>query len=164
MNAHTIPLQTRIRADGRWRLIIFPGDIRAEARLTALRKLADELESPTSFVRRYTPANAGRDAVIETFTVFASPHTAVQAVQLSFPESLVPRRAPHGVRAFDTLFSDEPSYHDGDGKAYEAYGVDPAVGAVVVARPDQHVAGVFALDDYKGLDRFFSGFMIEQNK
>lgn len=64
--------------------------------------------------------------------------------------------------AFDTLFSDEESYHDGHGRAYDGYGIDPAVGCVVVVRPDQHVSGVFAMDNggFSGIAAFFDRFML----
>ena len=34
-------------------------------------------------------------------------------------------------------FVDDEHYNSGHGNAYEAYGVDPNYGAVVVVRPDQ---------------------------
>lgn len=64
--------------------------------------------------------------------------------------------------AFDTLFTDEPSYHNGFGKAYEGYGIDATVGCIVVTRPDQHVAGVYGLDEFDAITAFFAGFMIDQ--
>jgi len=33
-----------------------------------------------------------------------------------------------------------------------------------VVRPDQYVSFVTEVDDYEGLDRFFSGFMVEQKQ
>lgn len=54
------------------------------------------------------------------------------------------------------------SYHEGHGQAYEKYGVDPAVGAAVILRPDQYVSWVGEFDDYEAMDGFFSGFMLEQ--
>ena len=45
MDAHVMQLQHRLRGDGRWRILIFPGDIRLESSLNALLKLAEQLES-----------------------------------------------------------------------------------------------------------------------
>ena len=136
--------------------------MRNEAQLAALRAFADKLDGPASPVRKYTPKDAVTDSVIETLTVFATPHKEIQLLQRTFPEVLVPIRKPHNVRAFDTLFCDEPSHHDGDGKAYAGYGIDPAVGCVIVARPDQYVSGVFGLDEFERVAQFFDGFMVAQ--
>lgn len=62
--------------------------------------------------------------------------------------------------AFDTLFSDEPSTHDGHGQAYEGYGVDVERVAVVVVRPDQYVAGIYGLEDSDRVASFFDKFML----
>jgi hypothetical protein len=49
--------------------------------------------------------------------------------------------------AFDTVFVDDESYHDGHGHAYEHYGIDPHVGAVVIVRPDGYVSLLVGLED-----------------
>lgn len=42
-------------------------------------------------------------------------------------------------------------------------GIDRGLGALVVVRPDQHVAQVLPLDAYEELTQFFSSFMTPQN-
>lgn len=37
----------------------------------------------------------------------------------------------------DKIYFDDESYHHGHGHAYEAYGIDPKEGCIVVVRPDQ---------------------------
>lgn len=122
--------------------------------MEALNKLGEQLGSAKGPARRYTPKDADIDTVIETLTVFATPHQHIQKIDLSLPSILVPERKPYGVRAYDTLYSDEPSHHDGDGRAYEGYGVDPKKGCVIITRPDQHVSGIYAMDDYEGISEF----------
>jgi phenol 2-monooxygenase len=39
--------------------------------------------------------------------------------------------------ALHKVFFDDESYNSGHGHAYEAYGIDPAVGAMIIVRPDQ---------------------------
>ncbi|MBT8202015.1 MAG: 3-hydroxybenzoate 4-monooxygenase, partial [Acidimicrobiia bacterium] len=46
---------------------------------------------------------------------------------------------------------------------FDQRGVDREGGALVVVRPDQHVAHVLPLDGYGELARFFAGFMIPAN-
>jgi phenol 2-monooxygenase len=60
------------------------------------------------------------------------------------------------------IYVDDQSYHEGHGKAYENYGVDPKKGCVVILRPDQHVSWIGDLEDSADMDLFFSGFMKAQ--
>lgn len=53
----------------------------------------------------------------------------------------------------NTLYSDEESWHDGHGNAYQGYGIDPQVGCSILVRPDQYVSGVYGLDDYKSIGK-----------
>lgn len=65
----------------------------------------------------------------------------------SFPEITRPRIGQYGYRTYDSIFSDEKSYHDGGGCAYLGYGINPdGDGCVVLIRPDQHVAEVSSFD------------------
>ncbi|POR38438.1 Phenol 2-monooxygenase [Tolypocladium paradoxum] len=54
---------------------------------------------------------------------------------------------------YDKTFADGPSYHEGHGRTYEAYGVDvDGAGAAVVVRPDGYIGLVASLDD-EGRDK-----------
>lgn len=158
-NAHDVQLQAAVRADGRWRVIVFPGDVRDSDRLAAYTKLGEDL---TALSTKYTPKGEDSDAVIQTLTVFDSPHKDVQYMAAKLPAVYMPRRKPWGVRAFDTAFTDEDTYHNGPCAAYKGYGIDPNVGAVVVVRPDQYVSGVFGMDEGEKITQFFDRFMIQQ--
>lgn len=78
----------------------------------------------------------------------------MQAESVRLPSILVPEHKPYGVQAVDTLYSDEESWHDGHGHAYEGCGVDPEVGAVVIVRPDQYVSAVYGLEDFKSIGEY----------
>ncbi len=56
------------------------------------------------------------------------------------------------------------SYHEGFGDAYGNYGVDKEEGCAVIMRPDQYVAWVGGVDDFESMERFFGGFMVEQEE
>jgi phenol 2-monooxygenase len=141
--------------------IVFPGDVRKADRKEALLELASQLDSAKGPSHRYTPPGEDIDSVIETITVLQTPHKDVQAESLSWPTVLVPEQKPYNVKAVDTLYSDEESWHDGHGHAYEGYGIDPAVGAVVLVRPDQYVSAVYGLEDFQSIASFFAKFMLE---
>ncbi|ERT02715.1 hypothetical protein HMPREF1624_01016 [Sporothrix schenckii ATCC 58251] len=51
---------------------------------------------------------------------------------------------------YDKVFVDRPSHHDGDGHAYENYGIDRTRGAIVGVRPDGYVGLVTSLDAESG--------------
>lgn len=158
-NAHSIKLQAELKADGRWRVLIFPGDVRESDALDALTNLGNQLQT---IVQKYNSKDADLDEVIQVLTVFKTAHREIQYLAQSLPEVLIPRRKPYNIRAFDTLYCDEPSHHDGDGKAYAGYGIDPSFGCVVVCRPDQHVSGVFGMSQGKDIAAFFDRFMVQQ--
>lgn len=77
-----------------------------------------------------------------------------------FPQpSIFPAGDPH--RAYKKVYCDGPSYHRGDGKAYEAYGICKQEGALIVVRPDMYVGLVTGMEDTDALDGYFSQFMLE---
>lgn len=104
---------------------------------------------------KYTPKDADIDTVIETITVLQTPHRDVQLESVKWPSILVPEHKPYGVKTVDTLYSDEESWHDGHGHAYEGYGIDPSVGAVVIVRPDQYVSAVYGVQDFQSIGMSF---------
>jgi phenol 2-monooxygenase len=65
------------------------------------------------------------------------------------------------MRDLHKVFLDDAHYNHGHGRAYRAYGVDPALGAVVVVRPDQYVAQVVRLEKVGEVERFFEGCLLE---
>lgn len=45
------------------------------------------------------------------------------------------------------------------GKGYQAYGIDPVQGAIVVVRPDGYVGMISAIDSVRDIDQYFASFM-----
>lgn len=146
-------LQKRLTPDGRWNIIrawsrvwslnpVFPGDVGKGDIQSLLKEYSSFLGR---VIERYTPSG-DTDSVMEVLSVVKTPYQSVQDMGNQFDEILRPRRTLHGVEkcytATDTLYSDD------SGTAYEAYGVDRAV---ILLRPDQHVAGVFSMDE-EGVD------------
>ena len=151
-DARPLQLGHVIKADGRWRLFIF-----APAEHAGLRALCEFLaESAESPVRRYTPAGADIDSVIDVRAVFQQGHRelAIEAM----PALLLPRKGRYGLRDHEKMFcADLKSGHD----IFDMRGIDRNSGCVVVARPDQYVAHVLPLDAHNELAAFFDGFMVQ---
>lgn len=152
-------LQELLKSDGRWRIILFPGDLSISENLTRLTALCKKLEQNDSFLRRFTPPDHSVDSVIEILTVHAAPRKSVELLDL--PEILHPYSDSAG-HDYWKVFVDDQSYHEGHGNAYESYGICPKRGASVIVRPDQYVSWVGESDDCESMDRFFSAFMKAQ--
>ncbi|MEL7154971.1 MAG: FAD-dependent monooxygenase, partial [Actinomycetota bacterium] len=155
-DAKPVHLGHVVEADGRWRLYAFadrshPAD--PDAGLAALcRFLADDPRSP---VLRYTPAGADVDAVFDLRAVIQQPHDQLTVADV--PELLVPRVGRHGLIDYEKVFCAEP----GPGPdIFDQRNIDRARGALVVVRPDQHVANVLALDAVDRLADFFDRFLL----
>jgi phenol 2-monooxygenase (NADPH) len=144
------------KADGRFRIFVFAGRGDPEAANAPVRSLCDFLsESPKSPVKRYTPASADIDSVIDVRAVFqqAHPELAIEAM----PPLLLPPKGRYGLRDYEKLFCpDLKGGHD----IFAMRGIDRDKGCVVVVRPDQYVAHVLPLDGHAALAAYFDGFML----
>ncbi len=154
-----LPMQLghMIKADGRWRLIAFAGvedNGQADKPVASLCSyLSEHSNSP---VVRYTPKNADIDSVIDVRAVFQSAHQALSIEAM--PQLLLPGKGRYKLVDYEKIFCpDLKNSRD----VYDTRGIDRAHGALVIVRPDQYVAGVLPLDDFKSLSAFFDQFMLQ---
>jgi phenol 2-monooxygenase len=150
--------QEWLRADGRWRLIVFAGDLTEKKQFARLQQLGEALAAPTSFLRKFTPKGAKIDSVIEVLTLHAGPRARVEFFDLH--EIFHPFDEDAGWD-YNKVFVDDVSYHEGFGDAYTNYGVSREKGCLVVTRPDQYVGYVGALEDVEEVARYFEGILVE---
>lgn len=153
-------LQELLKSNGRWRIIVFAGDVLDSNQAQRLQVLGTKLNAGSSFIRRFTPASHSIDSLIEVIAVHSSPRKRVDIFH--FPLIFRPFSKRDGWD-YSKITVDDESYHEGHGHAYHNYGVDSKRGCAVVVRPDQYVSWVGEMDDYEMMDRFFSGFMRVQN-
>jgi phenol 2-monooxygenase len=144
------------KADGRFRIFVFAGGGDPAASNFPVRALCDFLsESPKSPVRRYTPAGADIDSVIDVRAVFQQAHTEF-AIEAMSP-FLLPPKGRYGLRDYEKMFCpDLKGGHD----IFAIRGIDRDKGCMVVVRPDQYVAHVLPLDGHAALATYFDGFML----
>ena len=142
--------QERLKSDGRFRLIIFAGDVLSPAQRSRLDAFCIALTS-SSFLAPHLHKNIG------LLTLHSAKRTETEMLR-DFPEVLHPFDAKTGWD-YDSVFVDDESYHEGHGEAYRNYGVDRETGCVVVTRPDQYVGYIGALDGegLEGVDAYFKG-------
>ncbi|KAL0932224.1 phenol 2-monooxygenase [Colletotrichum truncatum] len=129
-DARAIQLAKALLSDSRWHLIIFGGDInQGEDRIT---KVAKELEDTLT---QLPILREDLHRFIHTVLVLKSDRKAVD--ERKIPRFFTPNSGAHGVRCIRNVLVDDESYHNGHGKAYVKYGVNPDIGAMVLVRPDQ---------------------------
>jgi len=155
VDAKPMHLGHAARADGAWRIYVF-----ADASGQRLRELADFLgDSANSPIRRFTPADADIDSVIDVRAVFQQGHREINIDAL--PSILLPRKGRFGLIDYEKMFC--PDLKAG-ADIFEMRGVNREHGCMVVVRPDQYVAHVLPLPGFDELADFFAGFMIEVNQ
>ena len=138
-----------LKADGRFRVIIFAGDVTKSEQKKRLENFVDGLEAP---LKRVTPADAPVHSVIDVLTVHAAPRASVDI--FTFPELLRPFDDQTGWD-YDSILVDDASFHEGHGEIYKNLGIDRQRGCVVITRPDQHVAYIGDLEEGEDVSRYF---------
>jgi len=157
-DARRVHLGHTVKADGRWRLFAFAAAEDPAAPSSRLRALCEFLaESPHSPIRKYTPAGADIDSVIDVRAVLQQSHRELEIEAM--PAFLLPRKGRYGLRDYEKMFcSDLKNRND----IFDMRGIDRNRGCMVVVRPDQYVAHVLPLDAYAELGSFFDGFMLSR--
>jgi len=152
-DAKPVHLGHAARADCAWRIYAF-----ADASGRRLRKLADFLaESPNSPIRRFTPAGANIDSVIDVRAVFQQGHRDLKVEEL--PSILLPRKGRFGLIDYEKAYC--PDLKNGP-DIFELRCIDREKGAIVVVRPDQYVSNVLPLDAHDELTAFFGRFLLDR--
>ncbi|KAL7628550.1 hypothetical protein AAE478_000065 [Parahypoxylon ruwenzoriense] len=154
--------QEKLKSDGRFRVVVFAGNILDATQKNRVEKFCEALGAPTSFFRTATPPDAKPDAVIEVLTIHSSKRTETELLR-DFPEILHPFDVHTGWE-YGKVFVDDVSYHEGFGDAYGNYGVDKERGCVVAVRPDQYVGWIGELEDFGGLQEYFEGCLVLSSK
>jgi phenol 2-monooxygenase len=154
-DAKRVELGHAIKADGRWRLLVFAGSDEPGSARSRLARLCEFLtELPDSPVRKYTSPDADVDAVIDVRAVVQRDHRTLHPDLI--PPLLVPQKGRYGMRDYEKLFCAE----NGEDDIFGRRGIDRADGCIVIVRPDQFVANILPLDAFAELAAFFDQFMI----
>ncbi len=159
-DAKPMHLGHTVTADGRWRLFVFADSPSPDAAGSRFAELCRRLtEDPDAPVLRYTPAGADIDSVIDVRGIIQQSHTETVIGQV--PPLLRPTKGRLGLTDYEKAFCPDFKERGADGRdIFDQRGVDRRAGALVVVRPDQHVACVLPLDGIDELSRFFARFMI----
>jgi phenol 2-monooxygenase len=148
-------LQELLPSNGRWRVILFPGDISTPEQRKKLDAVGVAIDDETSFLHRFTPAGSRYDAIFEILTVHNSKRETTTI--FDFPEVFRPYDEIDGWD-YNKIYVDADSYHEGHGKIYETFNIS-SEGVAVIVRPDQYVSYVGPMENVDALSRFFANFM-----
>ncbi len=143
------------RADGAWRIYIFADGDDPTLNSSRTHELCRFLASDASPIKRFTPANAEPDSVIDVRAIFQQSHHDLAVDQM--PSVLLPRKGKFGLIDYEKMFCPDPDAHD----VFDLRGVDRGTGCIVVVRPDQYVSHVLPLDGHEALVDFFASFLID---
>ncbi|KAI1496213.1 phenol hydroxylase [Biscogniauxia marginata] len=161
-DARPFHIQERLKADGRFRIVLFAGNILSATQKARVQKFCDYLDAPESFLHAVTPKDQPIDSIIEVLTVHSSKRTDTELLR-DFPSILHPFDKHTGWDYYK-VFVDDVSYHEGFGDVYKNYGIDKEQGCVVVARPDQYVGWIGELEDVDELRKYFEGCLVFPSK
>lgn len=145
-------------SDGRFRVVVFAGDIADPARRAKVNELGAWLDSellskyPTMalsvgsnpHVATMKFRTAKQPSIIDVLLVHSAPREEIELLR-DLHETYHPFDPKLGWE-YNKVFVDGLSYHEGHGEAYAKYGVDRQEGAVVVVRPDGYTGLVTHVD------------------
>ncbi|EPE02360.1 phenol 2-monooxygenase [Ophiostoma piceae UAMH 11346] len=156
-------LHHKMQSDGRFRLVVFGGHVSSQRDLQRADELGDWLVShllpklPALAVMPGTTNlhGGGRPghgfqpeqppSILDVLLVYHGQENISVGEHLSFHSAYQPFDPKLG-HDYDKVFVDRPSHHNGNGDAYNAYGVDQYKGAIVGVRPDGVVGLAVGLD------------------
>ncbi|CAG5144260.1 uncharacterized protein ALTATR162_LOCUS1511 [Alternaria atra] len=144
--------QQKLRSDGRFRIIVFAGNVASPKQNARLRSFCQGLSS-SSVLTPHLIKN------VDVLTLHSSKRKEVELLR-DFPDILHPFDAKTGWD-YDSVYADDANPFEGFGNAYKGYGVDRETGCVVVTRPDQYVGYIDTVDEegFKGIETYFKGIL-----
>ncbi len=143
------------RADGAWRIYVFADRNDPTSPVSRARALCDYLATDASPIRRFTPAGADPDSVIDVRAIFQQSHHELSVERM--PSVLLPRKGQFTLVDYEKIFCPDPDAGD----IFDLRGIDREAGCMVLVRPDQYVSSILPLDDHEALTRFLSGILID---
>lgn len=152
--------QQWLKSDGRYRVVLFAGNVKDTIQQKRVRTWCEEAEKEGSWLKRHTPKDKAINSIIEILTIHSSARKETELLD-DFPALLHPLRENDMGWDYEKVFVDDVSYHHGDGRAYEGYGVDKARGCVVAVRPDGYTGFIGELEDVDGLDSYFAACLLD---
>ncbi|KIN94739.1 hypothetical protein M404DRAFT_167448 [Pisolithus tinctorius Marx 270] len=149
-DARPVEIHDLLPADARFKIIVFLGSMEEESRLAEINALANELGSPTGFLRRYSMDGQTSSPMFDLITIVAGKKEKFN--YLSVP--LVFR--PHWSKV---LLDDTDATGRKGGGAYERFGICSNSITFVIVRPDGYVGMVAPATASRDVNEYFTSFL-----
>lgn len=144
------------RADAAWRLYLFADGGDPTDPASAVNRTCDALAAEGSPLRRFTPAGADPDSVIDVRAVFQQYHRDIDAPATH--EVLRPQKGSFGLRDYEKMFCVD---HKTGPDIFDLRGISRD-GCMVLVRPDQYVAHILPLGAVDELATFLDRVLLHQ--
>jgi phenol 2-monooxygenase len=152
-----------LESDGRFRVLVLAGDVQDPVQKQRVETLSQAFSRPSAssvpLLDRYAAIPGRFESPIDVFTIHCAPWKEIGF--FDFPDSLRPFNTATGY-AYEKIWCDDTCIFDRycDGTAYDKWGVDRTLGALVVIRPDQYIGWVGRLEDVEGMTRYFDDVLV----
>jgi phenol 2-monooxygenase len=149
-NCHPVNIHDMCPSDGRFKILVFTGDLTNEEQAKRVQLVAKSLAGPEGILRSYPDFDAMFDIL---------PIVKGQGVDSKTPYPRVPREL---WSHWSKVLVDEENICDSKaGICYDSFGISPTDGAIIAVRPDGHVGTAVHLEDLKQLQSYFAGFLLK---
>ncbi|KAM5541471.1 hypothetical protein V8D89_005025 [Ganoderma adspersum] len=151
-NAIPVNIHDVLPSDTRFKILVFLGDVSVEATMDRARALAERMDAPECFLKRFGQLEGEHGKVFDVLCICATKQDKMDFTDV-----------PKLFRAHwsKVLLDDQELAGRCGGGGYEAYGIDPEEGAIVVVRPDGYVGMVAPFEHLEDITRYFASFMLE---
>lgn len=154
-HSSAIPLESQalLRSDGRWRVLVFGGDVANPAQLQRVNVLGANL---AGFARQFDSIRPDDRPLTEILLIYCG---NIESMEIhEFHPTFSRMNASEDRFDFERIYADSRA-SPSQVSAHAHYGIDAEKGCIVVTRPDQCVAWIGDLEDVDGLSNHFRRFV-----
>lgn len=144
-DGRSVNIHDVLPSNGKWRLFVFPGDLRNPTTRKRYEELAQELARRDSPLQIFVSHGADSGSIVEVFTVHTCRRHDMNLLDL--PDVFHPWHPELGWD-YGKVFTDEKSYQNpvDTGHMYQDFGIADE-GCALLLRPDQHVCMISRVED-----------------
>jgi phenol 2-monooxygenase len=163
-DARPFELQDLLPADTRFKVLIFAGDTTDATQLKEVEKLAKEMSSSESFLKKYSPGEKWDKAfdilAISSGNMEHVDYTKLPELFRSHWSKCVSPCLSHAIVDYfgRALIDALDMTSTKGGKAHASFGIGTS-GAVVIVRPDGYVGFISPLNTLQDINSYFASFM-----
>lgn len=139
--ANIVRLSDILLSDGKWRIVVLPGNIDDAGQLDALQELAPSLED---ILGTFNSSKGNQEPVIDVIAIHAGQRENTELLDLH------PVYHPWDDKLgwdYWRAYADNAAEYEAVKPVYEQFGVDRVRGCLVLLRPDQHVSCIASMDE-----------------